>query len=391
MNRHFANRFLTLLGISFLVAACSTEDNIADLTDGGGGTGGAAGTGGSAGATGGSGGSSDAGPCESSCPEVDATLCMGNRIVTCAPSSYTGCLAWIAGDYCPTGQGCNADGTQCVTPQVTCTTEGDCGCGCSCVANECKCTGAIPPSCATDDDCGPTCLGLACVEGSCQQRLNPDCVDPCPSVGTQRCVGNAVQQCEDVGGGCKQWSAATSCPQDQVCNNTGTQCITQGVQCTTNDDCGCGCGCVGNECKCAGGLPPSCTTNDECGPACSGFVCIENECVQSSATCIDPCTSAGETRCVGAEIETCVDDGSDCLHWGPKTLCPADQSCNSDGTKCVAAQSTCTDSEDCGCGCGCVANECKCTGAIPPSCTTNDECGPACAGFSCIAGQCVQL
>jgi hypothetical protein len=33
-----------------------------------------------------------------------------------------------------------------------------------------ECTGAIPPSCTQDSDCGPVCAGYRCVSGTCQMK-----------------------------------------------------------------------------------------------------------------------------------------------------------------------------------------------------------------------------
>ena len=63
--------------------------------------------------------------------------------------------------------------------------------------------------------------------------------------------------------------------------------------------------------------------------------------------------------------------------------------CSNDSTHCLAQPDICNDGTECGCGCGCAANQCFCTGALPPTCTNDAECGPACAGYICVANQCV--
>lgn len=402
MKLGLSYRLCLWVGVGLLIAACSNEDNIADSPDAG--TGGAAGTGGVAGsgggvagtggeAVGGSSGSGgqqpDGGGCENACPGEGSTLCMGNRNIACK-TSVSGCLAWQAGDYCAQGQTCNADATSCIVPSSSCSADSECGCGCACVSGECRCTGAIPPSCDTDADCGPACYGLACVSGACVQRTDVTCIDPCPYPGATRCMGNAEQTCELKTPGCLQWGAPSACPQDHVCNSSGTQCIAHTDQCSANDDCGCGCGCVAGECKCTGAIPPSCNSDADCGPACSGLVCVSNECVQAGG-CVDTCEKEGATRCVGTEILTCIQGASGCLLWGNGTSCPAGQVCNSSANQCVPDSNSCSSDGDCGCMCFCHSGQCYCTGAIPPTCDSDADCGPACAGFVCMAGKCVQL
>jgi hypothetical protein len=106
----------------------------------------------------------------------------------------------------------------------------------------------------------------------------------------------------------------------------------------------------------------------------------------------DPCTTEGATRCSGALMQVCgYNPQTNCaLEWLSQAACPDGQACNSDGTACVAPVTQCTQASECGCGCTCTPQGvCGfCTGAIPDSCTTDDECGPSCNGFHCVAGKC---
>ena len=104
--------------------------------------------------------------------------------------------------------------------------------------------------------------------------------------------------------------------------------------------------------------------------------------------CDHPCPTAGATRCTGNAIQTCMQTAT-CLAWGGSTSCPAGEVCSNDATHCLAQPDICNGSSECGCGCGCAANQCFCTGALPPTCASDAECGPACAGYICVANYCV--
>jgi hypothetical protein len=108
--------------------------------------------------------------CFDTCGTIGATQCTNGVIETCAKDSV-GCTSWQFTSACAVNETCNADGTACVLPGTTCSTNADCGCGCGCAGGACHCTGGIPPSCATDSDCGPACSGLKCSAGKCVQPV----------------------------------------------------------------------------------------------------------------------------------------------------------------------------------------------------------------------------
>lgn len=54
------------------------------------------------------------------------------------------------------------------------------------------------------------------------------------------------------------------------------------------------------------------------------------------ATCTNSCT-AGQTRCAGGSVQSCVALASGCMGWGPAMACPARQTCPDSGTKCDCA------------------------------------------------------
>lgn len=212
------------------------------------------------------------------------------------------------------------------------------------------------------------------------------CSDKCPAEGAPRCTGNALQICSRVGS-CLDWSINIPCPANQTCDNTGTACIDTAIVCDDSSECGCGCGCAAHQCVCAGGLPPTCAVDTDCGPVCTGFHCVAQQCVPPG--CVDPCPSAGATRCVGGAIETCTQNGA-CLAWSAGVACPSGQICNNTATKCVTSPDICNDSSECACNCPCTANECSCIPPfIPVDCTTDADCGPLCSGLVCVGKKCV--
>jgi hypothetical protein len=153
--------------------------------------------------------------------------------------------------------------------------------------------------------------------------------------------------------------------------------------------------CLPNPCQAAGGT---------CGPLTPGFclggtvgdastyscgMTVDVECCLPKQQCVDACTTLGATRCTGDAIETCQQDGA-CRSWLVTTPCPFGQACNSDGSKCIAPPSKCSTPADCGCGCTCTAQDVcgECTGALPPTCVQDSDCGPTCAGARCVGGTC---
>ena len=110
----------------------------------------------------------------------------------------------------------------------------------------------------------------------------------------------------------------------------------------------------------------------------------------TSTVCHGGCPTEGITRCAGGFLQTCDGPANGCAHhWFTTDNCHL-ETCNADATKCVpVATTTCTVSGDCPCGCGCSSGKCLCTGAIPPTCSHDSDCGPACKGLICTAGSCV--
>jgi hypothetical protein len=123
-----------------------------------------------------------------------------------------------------------------------------------------------------------------------------------------------------------------------------------------------------------------------------GFVLDDSgRCI--SAVCHGGCPVEGEMRCAGTFLQTCIGPANGCAHhWLTTDHCLAGGICNSDATKCVAQAGSCGVDAECGCGCSCKPGGgfCVCTGAVPPSCAVDKDCGPVCAGLICTAGKCEQ-
>jgi hypothetical protein len=149
----------------------------------------------------------------------------------------------------------------------------------------------------------------------------------------------------------------------------------------------------GNACTEAGGTcefsGQTCTgtTGPEgsCGASVGAFCCIPAD------PCANPCPveMLGQTQCAGSSIQTCKVAGN-CSIWETTSACPSGESCNSDGTKCVAPTLVCSTAADCGCFCTCTPQGMcgDCTGAVPTMCTSDSECGPVCSGYHCVSGTC---
>jgi hypothetical protein len=136
-------------------------------------------------------------------------------------------------------------------------------------------------SCDGSDLGGGTCASIGYASGQlacnvdCAYDVTTCCSDSCPAAGTAECVSNSVRTCVQEASGCLAWQLT---------------------------DCG--------------------ATSQVCDSSSGTAVC----------TCIDRCTTAGETRCEGATIETCQDIGG-CLDWVQTT------DCGSNGQVCTQIES----------------------------------------------------
>lgn len=176
------------------------------------------------------------------------------------------------------------------------------------------------------------------VAGTPTPRGNPvACINEC-TAGAMQCAGAQVQVCvtNADADACTEWSTATNCPNGQSCS--GGSC-----QLTCTDECTAG------GTQCSGQNLQTCVTNadaDSCtewGPAaaCStaGHVCNNGVCAPS---CSNECT-AGATRCMGMQVQTCVTNGDadPCTEWGTATAC------SGAGEQCVGGSCTIPCNNDC--------------------------------------------
>lgn len=265
------------------------------------------------------------GACVASCEDecvADAARCRGDQPETCGNFDADPCLEWGAAAACDAEERCD-DGA-CV-PRVD-------PCADVCPENAVRCVPGGVQRCVDEDDdpclewgapqpcpMGESCRGA----GTCE----PDCADTCVD-GERRCVGNGVATCAnhdaDV---CLEFGTPSMCPAGQVCSDG--QCRLDCV-----DECAPGmtaCGPDGER-RCGDFDADDCqdwSSPVPCGP---GEGCVDAVC---APVCQDAC-NAGERRCDGVRIATCVDtDGDGCVEWGDATPCPAGEHCFDD--VCIAA------------------------------------------------------
>jgi hypothetical protein len=187
------------------------------------------------------------------------------------------------------------------------------------------------------------------------------------------------KSCADVGGTC---TAGTTCAGDTPASTEA--CPSGEVCCVPQNDCTA----AGGECLFSG---ESC--NGTTGPAGSCGASVGAFCCVPTTSCDHPCAveDLGKTQCANDHIQTCTVVGS-CSVWVITSECPSQMGCDSTADACVPPSNTCAPGGDqaiqCGCGCG-PSGEVECTGGLPPSCTTDSDCGATCAGFVCHASTCV--
>jgi hypothetical protein len=190
--------------------------------------------------------------------------CADNQVQGC--QDVGGCLIWA------TTEDCN------LTPNAQCNADGTCHVGCT---NECDaldataCVGTVPATCAQGPgEClvlEPGALDCATTGQACDATTPPAaCVCPASecTLGELRCsvALTEVQECQDLGGPCREWATATACAADEICT---------------------------------AGAPPSCE-------------------------CFDPCPAAGDTACDGSTLQICaVPSGLTCLAWTLQQDCAA--------------------------------------------------------------------
>jgi hypothetical protein len=160
------------------------------------------------------------------------------------------------------------------------------------------------------------------------------CSDACATLQDTRCNGNIVQSCELAANGCTAWIDASDCGAiGQVCEDAGG-----GAACESlcSDPCT-----PISAARCAGSVVQVCTVggdgctfwSDDTDCADTGRACQESGgTAQCVLTCQDDCTSLGDTRCLGAVVQTCALEADGCARWANGEDCAASgQACESTG------------------------------------------------------------
>ena len=104
--------------------------------------------------------------------------------------------------------------------------------GGECSPGERRCSSEAKTQTCRDDGTWATprsCVRAMCVEGVCK-RDAADCADAC-SPGAQQCVPpTGIQDCRRGDDGCGQWTEATACPNNLVCDPRQNKCVEESCQ-----------------------------------------------------------------------------------------------------------------------------------------------------------------
>lgn len=143
--------------------------------------------------------------------------------------------------------------------------------------------------------------------------------------------------------------------------------------------------CHGNDT--ATGILGECQPDGTC--ICNPGYVLDDTGLCVSAVCHGGCSMLNDTRCAGLYLQVCTGPGNGCdHHWFTTDHCGGGQVCNSDGTHCVSPTGACGVDADCACGCACQSGSCVCGGPFPTDCMVDADCGPPCAGRTCLEGVC---
>ena len=109
---------------------------------------------------------------------------------------------------------------------------------------------------------------IACTS-DCAYDVSACCTDTCPTADKAECVGNTLRACTAGPSGCLAWQITDCGANNNICEGDGAT---------------------------------------------------------ATCSCVDSCSSVGDTRCEGAMIETCMDVGG-CLDWQQTVSCGAGHVC----------------------------------------------------------------
>jgi uncharacterized protein (TIGR03382 family) len=223
--------------------------------------------------------------------------------------------------------GCTTWTTAACPPRSACTSGQCVSCTDACTAGALRCNAAGDAEQCVTNAVGCTIWTTAEVCGYGEVCSNGACNScrPC-SPTSSRCTATGVETCElTVSTGCTAWVGRT-CPIGTVCQ--GTNCTACNTACTAGTT-----RCVGKNVESCVADASGCTqwrTSQTCTTFCSGGAC---------GTCGTSCT-AGQSRCNGGGVETCIIDANTCPAWGPVQQCAANTFCVN-GT-CTPCATTCT-------------------------------------------------
>lgn len=297
------------------------------------------------------------------------TKCKNSKVYTCINKALENAV------LCP--DGCNIDGTDCVSPDETCdedttqcTSDGklatcinnrwrisDCGDGLVCPSDKLVCEDEVcregELACGPDNNVSISCINNTLVEVACE-GTTPVCeFGQCVACinGSKRCENNAVEHC--VG---NVWTIETACG-NKSCSDKSYSCVV--VECEANWQ------------RCNNNIVEQCNAErsyEAMTPAaCStGTYCLENADTHKT-TCVQCKTNAHCKDIKGAKVchsdNTCVActvGDSECLDDKTLLTCDANGAWPKEGTACSTGKE-------------CLVGATECT-AISGYCTTNADC-----------------
>jgi len=189
----------------------------------------------------------------------------------------------------------------------------------------------------------------------------------CLNAGETRCRVNILQTCTPDEQNCKVWTDTTDCAATGgICEQTGSaaECL---PECPNH------CAQAGDS-RCDGDVVETCVLDArgcldwQAGEDCSAInrVCDDSGgSAQCLRDCADECQTAGETRCDGTVIQTCQLGDDECYDWTPGDDCA--------GT----ARPVCIDTNE---PAACIGDQC----------TLPSDCGPR-GEAVCVSGECTSF
>jgi hypothetical protein len=263
--------------------------------------------------------------CTSDCTEVNSEQCDENSIQTCEDGG-NGCTNWI------TTSNCTAPTAFCETQGNVPVCVGTCTSDCSAVGFE-QCDVNVVEECQNS---GNGCLNwveiTTCTapDGLCEQIVNDatcveGCTSDCTTIGFEQCNANIIEECQDSGNGCMNWTTTTTCTAPNGLCEEASNVATCVAGCTSD------CTTIGHE-QCDANIIKEC---QDSGNGCTNWTTTTTctapngvcEQVVNDATCVAGCTSdcttIGHEQCDANIIEECQDSGNGCTNWVTTSTCVA--------------------------------------------------------------------